>query len=309
MTDTPHSATALDAVIVPRVHDLGDDFMVRRALPSRERRMVGPYVFLDQMGPHVLTAGQGLDVRPHPHIGLATVTYLYEGEMLHRDSLGSVQVIRPGDVNWMSAGRGIVHSERTPAETRQKGSMLSGLQCWVALPRQAEEGDPSFTHVASGELPVLDDAGAVARVVAGRFAGVRSPAPVASELFQVDVRLQPGARFHVPPEYPERAIYVVSGALDLGGDGVFEAGQLLVLKPGAAITLTATQGRQTVLMLLGGEPMAESRYLSWNFVSSSEERIAQAKDDWRERRFPTVPGDEAEFIPLPDIPGRPARYP
>lgn len=309
MSDGTLRSEALDIVVVPRIHELGDGFSVRRALPSRERRMVGPFVFLDQMGPQVLSAGQGLDVRPHPHIGLATVTYLYDGEILHRDSLGSVQTIRPGDVNWMTAGAGIVHSERTPVETRRQGSSLFGLQCWVALPREQEDGAPGFTHVGRDDLPLLEDAGVSARVIAGRFSGARSPVGVPSELFQVDVQLRPGARLSMPPDYPERAVYVVSGALDLGVDGLFGSGQLLVLKPGAAVTLTAASGQPARLMLLGGDPMAEPRYLSWNFVSSSEERIAQAKEDWREQRFPKVPGDDTEFIPLPDIPGRPARYP
>lgn len=309
MTNGFSASGALDIVVVPRIHELGDGFSVRRVLPSRQRRMVGPFIFLDQMGPRTLAPGEGLDVRPHPHIGLATVTYLYEGEMLHRDSLGSVQAIRPGDVNWMSAGRGIVHSERTSAQARQQNSSLFGLQCWVALPRDAEDGAPAFTHVAREQLPELDDTGVSARVVAGRFASAQSPVPVSWGLFQVDVQLQPGARLQVPADYPERAAYVVQGTLDLGPDGVFEAGQLLVFKPGEAVTLKAGPGLAARLMLLGGEPMAEPRYLSWNFVSSSEERIEQAKEDWREQRFPKVPGDDTEYIPLPDIPGRPARYP
>jgi redox-sensitive bicupin YhaK (pirin superfamily) len=309
MADDSSAPGALDVVVVPRVHELGDGFSVRRALPSQQRRMVGPFIFLDQMGPHRLSAGEGLDVRPHPHIGLATVTYLYEGEILHRDSLGSVQAIRPGDVNWMTAGGGIVHSERTPAEGRQQGSSLFGLQCWVALPREIEDGAPGFTHVSRDQLPELDDTGVSARVIAGRFGSARSPVPVSWGLFQVDVQLRPNARLQIPPDYPERAAYIVQGVLDLGPDGVFEAGLLLVFKPGETITLKAAPGQAVRLMLLGGDPMAEPRYLSWNFVSSSEERIQQAKEDWRAQRFPKVPGDDTEYIPLPDIPGRPARYP
>jgi redox-sensitive bicupin YhaK (pirin superfamily) len=310
MSKQPESApdSALEVVVVPRTHDLGDHFEVRRALPSRQRRMVGPFVFLDQMGPHEFAAGHGLDVRPHPHIGLATVTYLLSGEILHRDSLGSVQPIRPGDVNWMTAGRGIVHSERTAPQIRQQASPLFGLQCWVALPRAQEECAPEFRHTGVAELPFEDAEGVSARIIAGSFFGRRSPVHTLSDLFFVDLRLQPGARIEMPAEHAERAIYVVGGRLDLGRDGVFDAGQLLVLKPGQRILLAADGLEPARLMLLGGEPMDGPRYLSWNFVASSAERIEQAKQDWREQRFPKVP-DETEFIPLPDIPGKPVRYP
>lgn len=300
--------SALDVVIVPRTHDLGDGFEVRRALPSRERRMVGPFVFLDQMGPHTFAAGHGLDVRPHPHIGLATVTYLLEGEILHRDSLGTVQSIRPGEVNWMTAGKGIVHSERTAPEQRPAGSRLSGLQCWVALPREREETDPGFVHTAASELPVIEGEGACARVIAGSFFGRSSPVPSLSPMFYVDLELQPGARMAMPAEYAEQALYVVAGSVDLGRDGKFEAGQLVVLKPGASVTLQAGGTGGARVMLLGGEPMDGPRFLHWNFVSSSAERIEQAKADWKARAFPDVPG-ETEFIPLPDGPGKPVRYP
>jgi redox-sensitive bicupin YhaK (pirin superfamily) len=299
--------TALDVVVVPRTHDLGDRFEVRRALPSRERRMVGPFVFLDQMGPHVFSAGHGLDVRPHPHIGLSTVTYLLEGEILHRDSLGTVQAIRPGEVNWMTAGKGIVHSERTAPEIRKGESALFGLQCWVALPRNREEADPSFTHTKAHELPVVEGEGATARIIAGSFFGRTSPVPTLSELFYVDLTLQPGARLTMPSEYAEQALYVVDGTLDLGRDGRFDAGQLLVLKAGATVTLAAGSASARV-MLLGGEPMDGPRYLTWNFVSSSSERIEQAKEEWKAQAFPKVPG-ESEFIPLPELPGKPVRYP
>ena len=203
---------ALEVVVVPRTTDLGDHFEVRRALPSRQKRMVGPFVFLDQMGPHVFAAGKGLDVRPHPHIGLATVTYLFTGEILHRDSLGSVQAIQPGDVNWMTAGSGIVHSERTAPETRQHESSLAGLQCWVALPRAKEECAPDFRHTGVAELPVEEGEGVSARVIAGSFFGRRSPVATLSDLFYVDVQLQPRARLDIPADYTERAIYVVEGA-------------------------------------------------------------------------------------------------
>ncbi|QNB01492.1 pirin family protein [Massilia sp. Se16.2.3] len=282
--------------------------MVRRALPSRQRRMVGPFVFLDQMGPHVFQPGRGLDVRPHPHVCLATVTYLFDGEILHRDSLGSVQAIRPGEVNWMTAGSGIVHSERTGSALREGGSALFGLQCWVALPGCFEETAPAFAHLDAGALPVLEGEGISARVVAGSFWGRRAPVATLSDMFYVDVMLDPGARIAMPPEYPEQAIYIVEGRLDLGRDGSFDAGQLVVLKPGAEVVLAAAGPGRTRLMLLGGEPMDGPRYLSRNFVASSEERIEQARRDWQEGRFPQVPG-EHEFIPLPESRGRPVRYP
>ena len=306
--DKHDELSMLDTVVVPRTHDLGDGFEVRRALPHRDRRMVGPFVFLDQMGPNVFTAGRGLDVRPHPHIGLSTVTYLLEGEISHRDSLGTVQDIRPGAVNWMTAGKGIVHSERTGPQQRASGSTLYGLQCWVALPKAKEEMDPGFSHVAAAELPLIEGDGVTARLIAGEYFGKRAPVPVESPLFYVDLMLAPGARFKLPAEYPEQALYVVEGTLDLGRDGSFGPGQLLVLKPGAAVTVAAANGAPARVMLLGGEPMDGPRYLTWNFVSSSADRIEQAKEDWRAMRFPQVPG-ETEFIPLPDTPGRPVRYP
>jgi hypothetical protein len=269
--------------------------------------MVGPFVFLDQMGPHVFTAGRGIDVRPHPHIGLATVTYLFDGEIVHRDSVGSVQAIQPGAVNWMTAGSGIVHSERTGDQLRAGGSSLYGLQCWVALPKKHEETAPDFAHIAADHLPRLEGEGARATIIAGTFFGKQSPAPTLSDLFYVDLMLQPGAALQMPAEYPEQAIYVVQGRLDLGRDGVHEAGRLLVLKPGSALTLRGMAGG-TRVMLLGGEPMDGPRYLTWNFVSSSIERIEQAKQDWQQQRFARVP-DETEFIPLPDLPGKPVAYP
>ncbi len=299
---------ALATVVVPRTRDLGDNFEVRRALPTTQKRMVGPFVFLDQMGPHGFDAGHGLDVRPHPHIGLATVTYLFDGEIEHRDSVGSVQTIQPGAVNWMTAGSGIVHSERTNIETRKHPSSLFGLQCWVALPKAHEETDPDFKHIPAAALPVIEGDGASATIIAGSFFGTRSPVPTLSDLFYADVVLQPGARLDVPAEYPEQAMYVVEGRLDLGRDGMFDAGQLLVLKADTAVTLRSAGPGVTRLMLLGGEPMDGTRYVAWNFVSSSLERIEQAKDDWRQQRFARVPG-ETEWIPLPDLPGKPVGYP
>lgn len=304
--DTDQSA--LETVVIPRTRDLGDNFEVRRALPTSQKRMVGPFVFLDQMGPHVFTAGHGLDVRPHPHIGLATVTYLFDGEIEHRDSVGSIQTIQPGAVNWMTAGSGIVHSERTGKALRASGSSIEGLQCWVALPKKHEEIDPGFVHEAANALPLIEGEGATAKIIAGSFFGQRSPVPTLSDLFYVDVQLAPQARLDVPAEYPEQAIYVVAGQLDLGRDGVFGPGQLLVLRANTAVTLRNAGTVTTRLMLLGGEPMDGSRYLVWNFVSSSIERLEQAKEDWRLQRFAAVPG-ETEFIPLPDLPGKPIGYP
>ena len=299
---------SVDVVIVPPTRDLGDNFEVRRALPSVQRRMVGPFVFLDQMGPVTFAPGRGLDVRPHPHIGLATVTYLTAGEIVHRDSVGSVQAIRPGDVNWMTAGRGIVHSERTGPQVRAAGADLAGLQCWVALPRQHEETDPSFVHVSAAQLPSEEGDGVTARIVAGELFGHRSPVQTLSPLFYADVQLQPGARLDLPAAYSERAIYLVDGTLDLGADGRFDAGRLIVLRPGVTVTLEGAGPGTTRAMLLGGEPMDGPRYLAWNFVASSVERIEQAKDDWRAGRFPQVPG-ETEVIPLPDQPGKPVHHP
>lgn len=296
--------SSLETVVVPRSSDLGGGFKVLRALPSAGRRMVGPFVFLDQMGPVRLPAGNGLDVRPHPHIGLATVTYLFEGQILHRDSLGSVQPIRPGELNWMVAGRGIAHSERTPAELRRTSVALSGIQAWVALPAAREEADPSFAHHGAGALPVLEEPGLSLRLIAGRLFGAEAPVPIFSDLFYADVRLDDRARLLLPAEYEERAAYVVEGAVTVDGR-TFPSGQLLVFRPGAVLALQALS--PTRLMLLGGAAMDGPRHVWWNFVSSSRERIEQAKEDWRAGRFAPVPGDD-EFIPLPESP-KPVRYP
>lgn len=288
----------LETVIIPTTRDLGDGFDVRRALPSAGRRMIGPFVFFDQFGPTILRPGHGLDVRPHPHIGLSTLTWLLEGEIMHRDSLGTVQSIRAGEVNWMTAGSGIVHSERSDAVQRNAQSSLFGLQCWVALPRAQEETAPNFTHLKAQDLPTLEEAGAHATIIAGSFFGLTSSVPTFSPMFYVELRLQGSARIALPALYAEQAIYVVEGQLDLGREGVFNAGQLLVTRAATELVLQAgAQG--AIVMLLGGEPLDGPRYLSWNFVSSSKQRLEQAKLDWLHQRFAPVIG-EAEFIPLPE---------
>ena len=288
----------VDLIILPPVRDLGDGFQVRRALPSAHRRMVGPFIFFDQMGEAVFNSGEGLDVRPHPHIGLATVTYLLEGEILHRDSVGSVQPIRPGEVNWMTAGRGIVHSERTGPEVRASGGKLFGLQTWVALPKQFEEIEPSFAHHKAHDIPTTEADGARLTVIAGTSDGLTSPVTTFSDMVYADIALQDGARYQLKAEHVERAIYVVGGAVEvIGQSGGFAEGELVIFKPGAEVILRARGSAR--LMLLGGEPLPEQRHIFWNFVSSSPERLEQAKADWKAQRFAPVPG-EREFIPLPE---------
>lgn len=286
----------IEVIVVPRSNDLGGGFKVQRALPSAQRRMVGPFVFFDRMGPELLTSGQGLDVRPHPHIGLATVTYLFDGEILHRDSLGSVQPIRPGAVNWMTAGSGIVHSERTPPELRGVETRLFGIQSWIALPRRDEETAPAFVHYPDETLPLVEAEGQHIRLICGALYGLRAPVKTFSEMFYADATLAPGAVLQVPAEYEERAVYIVDGSVQIERT-IFDTGKLVVLKPGKPVTLRALAARAR-LMLLGGEPLDGPRHIWWNFVSSSRERIEQAKSDWRAGRFAGVPGD-TEFIPLP----------
>jgi len=269
---------AVEAVVVTRARELVEGFKVRRVLPSARRRMVGPFIFLDQMGPEVLRAGGGLDVAPHPHIGLATVTYLFSGELMHRDSLGSAQLIRPGEVNWMTAGRGIAHSERTPLEARRGVSELFGVQSWVALPMDVEETEPDFSHHDASALPFFEGEGKAVRLIAGSLYGARSPVRTLSEMFYADVRLAAGATLEVPSEHEERAAYVVEGSVELMPEReVFEAGQLLVLRPSAEVLLRCADASPSRLMLLGGEPLDGARHIWWNFVSSSTERIEQAK--------------------------------
>ncbi|SDB63595.1 pirin family protein [Belnapia rosea] len=285
-------------VIVPRAHDIGG-FEVRRALPAKERQMVGPFIFFDQMGPGEFLTGRGLDVRPHPHIGLSTVTYLFDGEIQHRDSLGSDQAIRPGDVNWMTTGRGLVHSERTDQRLRGQANRLFGIQSWLALPRAQEEAVPDFVHHPAATLPVIEDGGARLRLIAGYGWGARSPVKTPSDLFYADAALAPGAVMPMPDEHEERGAYVVEGEVEVAGDR-FEAGRMLVFRAGDGLALRAGP-KGARLLLLGGAVMDGPRHLFWNFVSSSRERIEQAKADWKAGRFGTVPGDDQEFIPLPEM--------
>jgi redox-sensitive bicupin YhaK (pirin superfamily) len=295
--ETPEKNEApIEMTVLPRTRDLGDGFEVRRVLPHVERRMVGPFVFFDQFGPTILGAGTGLDVRPHPHIGLATVTYLLEGEILHRDSLGSRQVIRPGAVNWMTAGRGIAHSERTPPEVRRQESPVFGVQLWVGLPKAHEETAPAFHHHDAEALPVIADEGLRLKVIAGSFGATRSPVATFAATLCAEAEMAKGATLAVPAEHEERSAYLLSGAVEIGGRRC-EPGRLLVLRPGREIAIRALDA--TRLLLLGGEAMDGPRHLWWNFVSSSKERIAEAKADWKAGRFAPVIG-ETEFIPLPE---------
>ena len=287
---------AIEHVIAPRTVDLGD-FAVRRALPSMQTRTVGPFVFFDHFGPAEFKAGQGLDVRPHPHIGLATVTYLFDGEIVHRDSLGAHSAIRPGEINWMTAGRGIVHSERTGPGLRASGSPIHGLQLWVGLPSAKEEIEPAFKHYDGAQFPVIRDNGKTVRIAVGRAYGEASPVIASSDTVLADVTLSRGSVIPLDPDYEERAIYVIDGTIDIAGDA-FESGRLLVLRPGDAITVTALTAARFVIA--GGEPLDGPRHVWWNFVSSRRERIEQAKADWKAGHFQKVPGDELEFIPLPD---------
>ncbi len=282
-------------VIEARPRDLGG-FSVRRALPSGLRRTVGPFVFFDHMGPAEMPPGRGIDVRPHPHIALATVTYLFAGEMIHRDSLGSEQAIRPGDVNWMLAGRGIVHSERTGDEVRRRGGPLHGIQSWVGLPRADEESPPRFDHHPAATIPALARPGAKLHVVAGTAYGATSPAAVCSPTLYVAATLEAGATLALPDEHAERAVYVVEGEL-VAGERRVTPGAMAVFRPGAASVRALGPSR---FVLIGGAPLDGERHIWWNFVSSSTERIERAKTDWAEGRFGVVPGDEKEFIPLPE---------
>jgi redox-sensitive bicupin YhaK (pirin superfamily) len=296
VTAAEPSPDPVEMAIVPRTRDLGDGFEVRRVLPFAKRRMVGPFIFFDAMGPTVFGGGHGLDVRPHPHIGLATVTYLFAGEIIHRDSLGNVQPIRPGDVNWMTAGRGIAHSERSDRARLAQEPRLFGIQSWVALPGRDEETAPDFSHHPGGTLPTIDGEGKRLRLIAGELFGARAPVRTFSDMFYADVLLDPGARLALSAEHEERGAFLVEGAVELAGE-TRSPGQLLVFRPGAEIVLAAPAGAR--LMLLGGAPMDGPRHIWWNFVASSPERIEAAKADWKAGRFARVVG-ETDFIPLPE---------
>ncbi len=292
---------AIETLIIPRARDLGD-FEVRRALPAPKRQMVGPFIFFDQAGPAEFVTGQGVDVRPHPHIGLGTVTYLYRGEFQHRDSLGSNQMILPGAVNWMVAGRGVTHSERTSEATRKAPHSLFGIQTWVALPEKDEEVAPSFAHHGKDTLPEFDDGGVKLRLILGRAYGKTAPAKLYSETFYADVAMQPGARLPLPDDHEDRGLYVVEGSINIAGQE-FEAGRMMVFRPGDKITVAAGDNGAR-MMILGGETLNGQPYIFWNFVSSSRERLEEAKEQWRRAdwgkgRFDLPPDDRADFIPLP----------
>jgi redox-sensitive bicupin YhaK (pirin superfamily) len=290
------SCSAVEQVIVPRTVDLGE-FQVHRALPSGQSRMVGPFIFFDHFGPAVFRAGNGVDVRPHPHIGLATVSYLFDGEIVHRDSLGNAMPIHPGAVNWMTAGSGIVHSERTAPERRSGGEPLHGLQLWVALAAKDEETAPAFVHTAAKDIPELREDGLTMRVIAGAFGGLRSPVTTSWDTLFVEARLKAGTALPLEASYEERALYVITGEIDIGGVA-FGPEKLLVLRPGDRVAVRAIQDAHFVVV--GGAAMDGPRHIWWNFVSSRKDRIEAAKADWQAGRFPIVPGDTREFIPLPE---------
>jgi len=288
----------IELVIDQRRLSLGG-FEVGRVLPVAKRRMVGPFIFFDHMGPADFQPGipDNVDVRPHPHIGLSTITYLFDGEIMHRDSVGSEQPIVPGEVNWMTAGRGITHSERFE-RARREGGRMDGIQAWVALPDEAEEDEPSFHHHGRGDLPTFADRGVSGRLIAGAALGLKADVKTHSPLFYLHLELEPGARTAIPADYPERAVYVASGAVRLAGQRI-EAGSMAVLAPGGAADIEAEAG--SVVMVLGGEPVGP-RFIEWNFVSSSRDRIEQAKADWRAGRMKLPDLDNEEWIPLPEPP-------
>lgn len=296
------SLDSIETMIVPRSRDLGG-FEVRRALPAPKRQMVGPFIFFDQAGPAEFITGKGVDVRPHPHTGLGTVTYLYKGEFQHRDSLGTNQIIHPGAVNWMVAGHGVTHSERTSEATRKAPHSLYGIQTWVALPDDAEDTDPSFDHHGKDTLPVLENEGVHMRLILGRAYGETAPAKMFSDMFYGDVVMEAGSALPLPDDHEDRGIYVTEGEIIIAGQN-FPAGRMMVFRPGDKISVKAgEQGAR--IMILGGETLGGPRYIWWNFVASSQERIEQAKEDWRDGkwedgRFALPPDDREEFIPLPD---------
>jgi len=294
----------IDRIITPTTHDLGG-FKVHRTLPSKPHQMVGPFIFFDQMGPAHLDIGTGIDVRPHPHINLSTVTYLFAGAIDHRDSIGTFARIEPGAVNLMTAGHGIAHSERSPGDERAHGPELSGIQTWIAMPEDKEEIDPAFEHVAKAELPLIEAHGAAARIIMGELWGQRAPTTTYAETIYADILLAPGASMPIDAGADERAVYLAIGEAEIDGRPM-AINTLYVLKPGVAMTLRSAGGGR--VMLCGGEAFATERHVWWNFVSSRKDRIQQAKEDWKAGRFAKVPGDEKEFIPIPEIP-KTATYP
>ncbi|MFM0288236.1 pirin family protein [Paraburkholderia megapolitana] len=288
-------SSSIKAVLKPHLRDIGN-LAVRRVLPAMAARLVGPFIFFDHMGPATLAAGVGLDVRPHPHIGLATVTYLFEGAIMHRDSLGTEQKIVPGDVNWMTAGRGIVHSERTPPAERAAGTTIHGIQTWVALPLADEDIEPSFEHHPAATLPQIERNGVTLRVIAGTAFGHTAPARTFSGTLYVAAHFTPGSAFALEPEHDERGVYLVEGDLAIDGTPL-EPGQMAVLVPGETVTLASTGG--ATVMLAGGEKLEGERFIEWNFVASSREKIELAKTAWTDQQMGKVPG-ETEWIPLPE---------
>jgi redox-sensitive bicupin YhaK (pirin superfamily) len=288
--------------ITGKAHDLGDGFFVTRLLPQMARRSIGPFVFFDYFGPADFAPGKGLDVRPHPHIGLATITYLFDGSMMHRDTLGSVQEITPGDVNWMTAGRGIAHSERTGDAVRAAGHRMHGIQSWIGLPQADEEAPPAFQHFGVGDLPEHEDKGVTLRLIAGEAFGLKSPVKVFSPIFYADARFAPGGALHYGPEHEERALLIIEGEIQTGGGAqdieVHGPGAMLALEAGEEVTLYADAPAR--VMLLGGAALDGERHIWWNFVSSSRDRIERAKQEWKDGKFGLIPGDDKEFIPLPE---------
>ncbi|MBF9041905.1 pirin family protein [Rhodobacterales bacterium HKCCE4037] len=298
---TGDDVDSIETVIVPRARDLGD-FEVRRALPAPKRQMVGPFIFFDQMGPAEFITGQGVDIRPHPHIGLSTITYLYEGKFHHRDSLGTDQWIEPGAVNLMTAGHGITHSERIDGEMLKQPYKLAGIQTWIALPKDAEDNAPSFVHAAKADLPMLEGEGKSVRLILGTSYGEAAPVETPSEMFYADATLEAGAKLPMPDDHEDRGAYVVEGAVTIAGE-TFEAGRMMVFRPGDRVSMQAgPQGAR--VLILGGATLEGPRHIWWNFVASSKERIEDAKEawrqgDWQHGRFQLPPNDDDEFIPLP----------